>query len=216
MKPIELLKKHCEFNTSYDVYVLLCVSRKKDVKNITNSQEIVFREIIRSEKDIIRKYNKIKNQAKNYKDENGKTYPFYIYVSLNARDSLKTFFYFQKRLIDWSEQLIKGSNTVHKQICRTDRQFLSILAKPECRSKNRYFMIDLDEKNKLDKLITSLTTYNIPIETYHETKNGYHIKLKPFDRKIKEEIDKDWLEDNITIDWEIKTDAQLFVEYIEK
>ena len=58
MKPIELLQKHCEFITPNDGYVILAVSRKKDTTEITNSQEIVFREVVKSEKDIIRKYDK--------------------------------------------------------------------------------------------------------------------------------------------------------------
>lgn len=92
MKPIELLQQHCEFESDYDVYVLLAVSRKKDTPEITNSQEIVFREIIRHKDDIVRKYNKLKAQAENYIDDKGNKFPFYIYVSLNARDTKKAFF----------------------------------------------------------------------------------------------------------------------------
>ena len=57
MNPIETLKEHCIFNSEYDIYVLIAVARKKD-NDLTNSQEIVFREIIRKESDIERKYNK--------------------------------------------------------------------------------------------------------------------------------------------------------------
>jgi len=205
MKPIELLKKHCDFQTDYDTYVLLAVSRKKDTPEVTQSKEITFREIIRHNDDIIRKYNKIKNQVKNYTDENNKQYPFYLYVSLNARDSLKAFFKFQHRLLDWSQNIINGSDTLHEQIRRTDRQFLSILASPDSRSKKRYFMIDYDKKTDVHKFKGVLEDNNIEIDLIQETKNGYHFKVKPFNRTLLPNTDY----------YETKTDAQLFVEHIK-
>jgi len=209
MKPLEILQKHCEFKTPYDCYVLLAVSRKKDTPEITNSKEIVFREIIRHKDDIVRKYNKIKNQCNNYIDDTGKKYPFYIYISLNARDSLKAFYKFQKRLIDWNEEIGRGSDQVHERIRRTDRHFISILASPECRSKNRYFMIDYDDKETFRTFYHILSEYNnIEIIDAIETRNGWHIKTKPFDRRLlnrEKEI----------FNFEIKIDAQLFVEYIK-
>ena len=54
--PLVILEEHCEFLGEYDCYVLLAVSRKKDTPEITNSQEIIFREVIKSTKDIKRKY----------------------------------------------------------------------------------------------------------------------------------------------------------------
>jgi len=208
MKPLEILQEHCEFKTLYDCYVLLAVSRKKDTPEITNSKEIVFREIIRHKDDIVRKYNKIKNQCNNYIDDTGKKYPFYIYISLNARDSLKAFYKFQKRLIDWNEEIGRGSDQVHERIMRTDRHFISILASLECRSKNKYFMIDYDSKINNHKFKSILEDLNIEICLIQETKNGYHFKVNPFDRRL---LDKE----KEKFDFEIKTDAQLFVEYIE-
>ena len=206
VKGIELLKEHCEFDTKYDCYVLLAVSRKKDTPEITNGQEIVFREIIRHEKDIIRKYNKIINQAKNYKDDNGKKFPFYVYVSVNARDSKKAFFKFQHRLMDWNLEIAQGSDQVHERIRRTDRHFISILASPDCRSKNRYFMIDYDQKDRIKEFEKILNkTYKFDILLKQETKNGYHYKLRPFDRRISFG----------DFNCEVKTDAQFFVEYIK-
>lgn len=213
MNPIELLEKHCEFNTDYDCYVLLAVSRKKDTPEITNSQEIVFREIVRHKGDITRKYNKIKNQCQNYKDDNGKTFPFYIYISLNGRDALTAFYKFQHLMLDWNEELNKSldardSTRIHERIKRTDRHFLSVLMKPECRVKNKYFMIDFDEKETVDEFRLWITQNEIEIVIEQETKNGYHFKVKPFDRRKIDNI-------KMIYDCEVKTDAQIFIEYIK-
>jgi hypothetical protein len=204
---LEILKKHCEFNNPYNCYVLLAVTRKKDTPEITNSQEIVFREIIRHENDIVRKYNKLINQCTNYKDDNGKTFPFYIYVSVNARDSLKAFYLFQKRLIDWNEELSKDGNEAYKKIIRTDRHYISILASPKSKSSHtKYFLIDYDEKIKIKEFIELLQSKNITPVLVIETKNGYHIKVKLFNRQ--EHQFKEW-------NCEIKHDAQLFVRYVK-
>ena len=210
MDGIKILKEHCEFVTEYDCYVLLAVSRKKDTPEITNSQEIVFREIIRHEDDIVRKFNKISNQANNYRDENGKKFPFYLYVSLNARDSFKAFHKFQHRLMDWNLEIAQGSDQVHERIRRTDRHFISILASSECRSKNRYFMIDYDSKKLVPEFKLLMSAFNIDVLAQVETKNGFHFKVKPFNRK------EFYPRIGDGFDWEVKVDAQLFVGYIGK
>ncbi len=76
MNPKRLLKKHCKFGTDYDVYVLLGIARKKDNPNTTNSQEVVFREIIKNPENIEKKYTKLKTQCQNYKNSKGKNLTF--------------------------------------------------------------------------------------------------------------------------------------------
>lgn len=216
MKAIDLLKKHCEFNSLYDCYVLLAVSRKKDNPSITNSQEIVFREVIKNPNDIVRKYNKIKAQIVNYKDENNKSYPFYLYISLNARDSLKATFLLQSKIDNWIQQTIGGadmSNMFKKVYCHF---YSTLMMKKTITSSQKYFMIDLDTKdvNQLTALTRCFEIYNLKEELIQETKNGYHIKLKPFDIRLL--LDTDWSEYGVDdIDFEIKRDANLFLEYIK-
>ncbi len=76
MKPITLLKKHCIFSNEFDVFVLLGVARKKDNEGITNSQEVVFREIIKDADNIEKKYTKLKTQCQNYRNIDGKKLNF--------------------------------------------------------------------------------------------------------------------------------------------
>jgi len=208
MKPIEMLQKHCEFITNYDCYVMLAVSRKKDTPEITNSQEIVFRETIKNERDIIRKYNKIKAQITNYKDENSKSFPFYLYVSLNRRDAKKAFFILSKQMLGWIEEETNGIDR-SKMMKKIDGYFYSALMKEDAKSTGqKYFFIDFDEK-ELKDFDKWLENKGVEIIMLIKSRNGWHIKTKPFDRRLLEDL-KD------TYDFEIKTDANLFVEYVEK
>ena len=206
MKPIDLLNKHCEFTTTYDCYILIAVSRKKDTPEITNSQEIVFREVIKRKDDIIRKYNKIKAQVTNYKDENGKSFPFYIYVSLNRRDAKKGAFLLMNKMLGWAQEETNGTDR-SRMWKKTYGHFYSCLMMKEARSTGqKYFMIDFDEKNTITKFLTELNNMGIVPDIVQETRNGYHLKLKPFDRRLLDSIKEHY-------DFEVKTDANFFVEY---
>jgi len=209
MEPIELLQKHCEFITPYDCYVLLGVSRKKDTPEITNSQEIVFREVIKNESDIIRKYNKIKAQITNYKDEEGKSYPFYLYVSLNRRDAKKATFILMNQILGWIQE---ETNEIDRSrmFKKIYGHFYSALMKKEARSiGQKYFMIDFDQKHNKDVFLERLIQYTEaePILVI-ETRNGFHIKTKPFNREHANIL-------NGAFTFEIKTDSNLFVEYVK-
>ena len=215
MKPIELLNKHCEFNNRYDCYVLLTVSRKKDTPTITNSQEIVFREVIKREEDIIRKYNKIKAQITNYKDEEDKTFPFYLYVSLNARDSRKATFLLMNQLQHWIQGELDGVDN-SRMFKKVYGHFYSALMRKEARTREqKYFMIDYDSKENINIFKKCLDSNNIEILLSQETKNGYHFKVKPFDRRLLEDEDFELEYDIERPDFEVKTDSNFFVEYIK-
>lgn len=210
MKQIEFLKSHCEFNNPYDCYVLLAVSRKKDTPEITNSQEIVFREVIKSEKDIAKKFLKVKTMCENYQDEAGKKYPFYIYISLNARDSVKATFALIRKINVWTEEAVRGvdrSNFFKKVY----GHFYSTLMHRESKSKSTsYFMFDLDDNctKNLNLIIEELDKVT-GVKAVQETRNGYHIKTNPFDSR-------EFLESFKEFPIELKRDANFFVDYVEQ
>lgn len=211
MEPIEILKTHCEFLGDYDTYVLLAVSRKKLTPHITNSQEIVFREVIKNEKDIERKYRKIKCMCESYKDEGGRSYPFYLYVSLNARDSLKATFGLMNKINLWMEETIRGidRSAFFKKIYG---HFYSTLMQKESKSKyTKYFMFDFDIKDDHRlKEFTELLKKHTEVNLIIKTRNGYHLKVTPFNA---EDI-RDYLNEHSEV-IELKRDPNLFVEYIK-
>jgi len=207
-----MLIEHCEFNCEYDCYVLLAVSRKKDTPHITNSQEIIFREVIKSEKDIRRKYFKIKAMCESYKDEEGKSYPFYLYVSLNARDSLKATFELISKINLWIEETMRGVDR-SQFFKKVYGHFYSALMHKTSKSKHtKYFMLDIDtsDKEELHHIEYKLKGHT-DISMRIETKNGYHFKVKPFNAmEIRDLLEDEEYKDKI----ELKRDANLFVEYI--
>ena len=209
MTPLELLNKHCVFSDDYECYVILTVSRKKDTPEITNSQEIVFRDVIKRKEDINRKYHKIKASIVNYRDENDKNFPFYVYVSANSRDSRKATFSLINRINHWFQEELNGVNK-SKMFKRIHGYFYSELMKKENRGKTRQFLIDYDAKDKLKELKQRINNYGGDIILTQETRNGYHIITTPFDRNK-------WNNsgNNEYYDCEIKTDANLFVEYVK-
>lgn len=212
MNPLDMLNQHCEFIGDYDCYVLLAVSRKKDTPHITNSQEIVFREVIKSEKDIKKKYLKVKAMCESYRDEEGKAYPFYLYVSLNARDSLKATFGLMGKINLWMEETMRGVDR-SQFFKKVYGHFYSTLMHKTSKSSNtKYFMFDFDiqDEEVLGSFVTLLEKHT-KVVMIVKTKNGYHIKVKPFNA---EEI-RDVLEEQSDI-IELKRDANLFVEYINE
>ena len=208
MTPIELLNKHCVFDDDYDCYILLAVSRKKDTPEITNSQEIVFRDIIKRKEDITKKYLKMKSSIINYKDEEGRPYPFYLYVSANSRDARKATFNLINRINHWFQEELNGVDN-SKQFKRVAGNFYSELMKKGSRGKTKHFLIDYDAKDKLKELQQRINNYGGEIILTQETRNGHHIITTPFDKNK-------WNNsgNNKYYDCEIKTDANLFVEYI--
>jgi len=208
MEPIEMLNKHCEFNNEYECYVLLAVSRKKDTPEMTNSKEIVFREIIKNREDIVRKYNKIKSCVINYKDENGKSYPFYIYITNNNRNSKKAMFSLMNRMMGWIQEESNGVER-SKMFKKIDDYFISETMKYINHGTNKYFLFDYDEKNKFNDFEEVLIKKGIVTFIIQETRNGYHIKTKPFDPRLLQHLDKS------KFPFEIKKDALLFVEYVK-
>lgn len=207
---LKTLKEHCEFNSEYDCYVLLAVSRKKDTPEITNSQEIIFREVIKKESDIVRKYLKIKAMCESYRDEAGKQYPFYLYVSLNARDALKATFALMAKINLWMEETMRGIDR-SQFFKKVYGHFYSTLMHKGSKSKHtKYFMFDFDIKDEHRlKEFTELLNEHTKVSMTIETRNGYHLKVKPFNAIP---IQK-YLDDNKDI-IELKRDANLFVEYI--
>ena len=208
MKPIELLQKHCIFNDNYDCYVLIAVSRKKYIPEITNSQEIIFRDVIKRKEDITKKYLKMKASIVNYKNENGKSYPFYLYVSANPRNARKATFSLIHKINHWIQEELNGVDN-SKMFKRIAGNFYSELMKKVNRGSIRNFLIDYDKKDKLDELQTQLILAGATPILIQETNNGYHIITTPFDK-----YKWDNSGNNEKYDCEIKVDANLFIECI--
>ena len=203
MNDVELLKEHCRFDNPDHVYVLLAVARKKDNETITNNTEVVFREVIKRETDIIRKYHKICNALRNFRDDRDNSFNFYLYVTVNPRDCIKAFFSLQHDFNSWLEQRLNGHD--NENFKKIDGYWISALMKPESRGNRGLFLVDIDTKHV--EPIRELIKEHTIIVRENKTKNGYHLLVLPFDRQKLVGLPK-----NV----EIKTDALFFINYFKK
>ncbi len=204
MKPLKLLKKHCTFNSPYEVYVLFGISRKKE-NNCTNTQEKVFREVIKRPEELEKKYQRLKKSVLAYRDENGEGRKFYIYVSVNPRDTRKAFFRLQNEMVSMNEELSRQID-ISNRLNRIDRYWYSCLMRPTSRAGRGRFLFDIDTKEKsMLKSIEDDKTLFTNIILKQETKNGWHYVSEPFDRRLGK---------GFTF-MEIKTDSLLFVEWVD-
>ena len=203
MNPIELLQQHCTFSNPYEVYVLFGISRKK-YNDCTGGQEKLFREIIKHPDDIVKKYTRLKNSILAYRDEKNERRTFYMYVSVNPRDTRKAFLQLQREFVTINQELMNQVD-VTNQLNSIDKRYMSCLMQPESRSGRGKFLIDIDYKDyRKDNIALCLAT-KTKILLLQETKNGFHILTEPFNR---EELSCN--------DYEIKTDSLLFVEWFDK
>lgn len=210
---INFLEEHCEFITPHDCYVLLAVSRKKDVPEITNSQEIVFREVLRRTEDIKRKFQRLQLNCANYRDDNNKKYPFYVYITCNSRNGKKASKMVMEKLLDcfYEESLGNDRSRIFK---RLDREFISALMKPQSKGSTRYFMLDVDTNDEdFISKVEKILGYELVLHSkFVKTRHGYHIKTKPFNiQEFNSKFTKEELDNLVNV----KTDGLLFVEYIK-
>jgi hypothetical protein len=205
MDQITLLKTHCKFQKN-TCYVLVGISRKKNNSNITNSKEIVFREILKSEEEIEEKYNKLLSKCENYITEGGDKLNFYIYVSVNGRDVDKTYWNYLKTLIGI------GQDSDTKMKYRLDKVWLSELMNPTNKKGRGMFLIDVDTKDKevLDKVSKMLIDNEVSSSSVfrQETVNGYHYVCEPFNRQNFERFKYD---NKLNEVCEVKIDSLLFL-----
>jgi len=103
-------------------------------------------------------------------------------VTINPRDTRKAYKILKQRFAEWDY------NEEAAHFDRVHAEWLSALQCDEGRARKQYFMLDMDVKDEkiLRKVVDSLpgvaddSPDNVFV-TYIETRNGYHILLKPFD-----------------------------------
>ncbi|MDD3915445.1 MAG: hypothetical protein PHF76_12460 [Bacteroidales bacterium] len=167
-----------------NVYMLFAIARSKANNGITAKQQVVIREPVRSLESYPHKLEKIKSAAKL------RDLKFYIYVSVNARDTKKAYVNFKKKLSDYELQAMFGQEEYKYQLSRLHKVWYSSLMQPNTRA-TKYFVVDVDTKNQevLNKVIDTIENFDCKGYTarvFHvkETRNGYHVVTSGFDKKV--------------------------------
>ena len=206
MDPLELLHAHCTFAEEANVYLLMAVARKKENESLTNSKEIVFREVLKRTEDIDKKYKRMRAMIESYKE-----YTFRIYVSINPRDTRKAFFLLQHDMIQWQQDMCNGLDVIAK-LKRIDYLWFSSLAKPASRTKGRAFLIDIDKdcsEDERDKIVDDVLPSGAErpmLLLKQKSPHGWHVVVRPFNRTLAKKRD----------DVEILSDGYVSVDYIKR
>lgn len=203
-KSLDVLRRICVFENDNDVYILYAIARKR-YNPLTNAQEVVFREVIKDDRDIVRKYRRIMGLMNEYNE-----YNFYVYVTLNARDTVKGLFSMQNEINKWIKDYFNDVD-ICKKLKRVNNYWMSNIMKPHSRANRGKFMVDIDtlEPKFVQHIMKVINTYATILFIVH-TRNGYHVVTKPFDtKKFAEELKQ------YKHLFEIKKDSLLFVGFKE-
>jgi len=195
------LENYCSFSEER-VYLMMAIARKKENPDITSSGEIVFREVVKNEKDISRKKEKLRNACKNY----GGAEKFRLYFSVNARNTEKAYFRFRERMNSWIEDKLNGQKDVSRKLKRVDNHWKSELQKPHSRDET-FFLYDLDtEEYWARQELKQVLNKNTEIKLIKNTPNGTHFIVEPFNHTEMPEFD---------FDVERHNDRMFFLEYLD-
>lgn len=201
----ENVSDYCDFTAGG--YVLMGIARSKDNSEITNSEEVVFREVIL---DNTTEY-KVQRKCRNLVGKMLATgLDFYVYVSVNPRDFPTAFMNFMQQQTDWIKHTMNGDKNKQELMKRVGSKWISELQKPRNREQQR-FCWDLDVKNvKTFGAVCTALFENTEVIHSTETVNGHHIITEPFNYNNSEFL-QNMREKGVL---ELHTDGRVFIDHV--
>lgn len=197
--PAEFLREWCQFG-EHRAYLLMAIARRKFNEELTHNSEIVYRFVLRNDGHIEQKWRDLRALI------DAHDHHFRVYVTVNARNTLDTYFHFREEMNQWVQDYINGDEHASKKFGKLDSYWKSVLHRPACRD-DQYFHFDVDDvsSSEIEHFIIDLGDQT-PILSIRDTPNGHHIITKPFNYT-------GW-EPPVEYD-DLDTDGQLFVAEID-
>jgi hypothetical protein len=169
------------------VYMVSAVARTKYAQ-LAKKDRMLYREVVHSLEELP---NALNNMAVLSMSRNLK---IYIYISANARSTIKAYKDFNMRFANYSCQAMFGDEGYKRPITRLDKEWYSALMQPECKATD-YFVVDIDTHDAATlKLVRErINDYHVPIrgKVYQAeilleqpTRNGCHFLTTGFDPSI--------------------------------
>jgi hypothetical protein len=179
-----------------EVYLAVLTTRKKYCSTISESMEVVKREIIRNNdtNKTIRKLKRMSIVEGIYTDNKGNDIPveaFALYILPEPRSMIKGYIDFTESINKWNLENLKSKNKNLELYKKLDIKLFSSIHKSK--SKSNYFIIDIDRKDEsLLNYILNIIKNNERIDdTFEcgnyckvsnvswisETNGGYHVIL---------------------------------------
>jgi len=158
------------------VKVLLAIPRKKDNTNVTcesMQHRKCFKRVWSEPEEREKCLNELRTIAKCYPE-----YKWRIYETINWRDLRKTWYEYQKTILDWQRS---DPNGQMEWLDKVHSEWISAMMQPEsCASDGKLFMLDKDDKNDVDYFKSVLQGIGIKIKEQYETPGGVHFLVEPF------------------------------------
>lgn len=202
---IEMLETYCDFSDPSAVYILILLPRKKENLDQTEREKLQKRSryVVSNMEDVKFALDEFNRYVSLYPE-----LTFRIYVSVNRRSLMKGMLNFQKKLIDFNQDLINGNKEIWTPIAKLGSEFKSVLAKKEAKfDKNYHFDIDITNDQSdvfatesVDDFVKRVGEITDVIY-FGRSKSGYALVTKP--------CDPNKLPKNPDI--EMKNDGYLFV-----
>ena len=197
------LESYCNFSDPSAVYILLLLPRKKENKDQKENEKIKKRK-----RYIVSNMDDVKYALDEF-DRYAKMHPevvFRIYISVNRRSLMAGMINFQKRLLDFNMDLMRGNADVWVPIAKLGSDFKSVLSKKESRfDKNWLFDVDIPNDDPIGQEIIADFEEHLKSITKvlysGRSRSGYAIVIKPCNPNAIE----------IPLGVELKKDAYLYV-----
>ena len=165
------------------VKVLLLMPRKKDNSNIDTNElqhRKVFKKIWSTLEEREKRLTELKAVASCYPE-----YKWRIYETINWRDLRKTYYEFQKKMLDWQRTDATGQMD---WLDKVHSEWTSTMMRPQCRYKGEgkdnkddtSFLIDVDNKDKEIIRLVEVLLSDIVVKEKYETPGGWHYIVEPF------------------------------------
>jgi hypothetical protein len=164
------------------IYFIYGFSRPKNNKEVIKNERAFFRVPVRSAEAYEQAVEKLTDDCLRT------GLKMYMYVSVNARDTIKAFDLFKRKLVEYETQALYGIEDFKRPLMEIDELWYSACAKPGARG-TKYFLLDIDSKDikMMQELWLELCDHcNFMFDV--ETKNGFHWVVTPFDVKLIEKF----------------------------
>lgn len=206
---VKSIRNVCVFG-EYRAYILMGIARRKFNDELTHNSEVVCRKVISDEGDVEQAVEDLWVLMARH------DLHWRVYLSVNARNTLKTYFNFREEMNKWSRDLVHGDDHVEEKLGRVSSHWKSALHRPEVRD-DKYFQFDLDDIDHGQYLSfveslpaqdgSSVTNPSDSVFRYkRQTPNGYHVITEPFN----------YTEWESPIDYDdLDNDGELFIAEID-
>ncbi len=183
------------FASDEELYVLVALARKKhNPQLLRNKDNVVLQRVVRGRERWREEMELLKAEAGCY------PLRFQLYVRYNPSSCRKAYRMLKERFAEWDY----NADLLH--IRRIDREWISLLQKPEAVSRRQYYLVDIDCKEvEVLKGIVAKVRKQVEVVAESPTFGGMHLLVKPFDvRKLK------------GLEVEVKKDALFSIGFVDR